>query len=166
MLGLSCGRRTTTNIRRACIVIVLASPVPISAAQAHESRVTFSAGQPGDPKKPARTVTIAMREEYGRQIYEPDKVEVRRGEQVRFVIRNEGEHVHEFMLATTAENLRHAIAMRKNPDMVHADPNGITVDAGKTGELIWKFTKRGTFEFSCLIPGHREDGMLGVVTVK
>jgi uncharacterized cupredoxin-like copper-binding protein len=156
-------RNITTTVLG--VAVVLAS-VALGAAHAHENHGTFSAGQPGDPKKPARTVTIAMREEYGRQIYEPDKVEVRRGEQVRFVIRNEGEHVHEFILATTAENLRHAIAMRKNPNMEHADPNGITVDAGKTGEIIWNFTKRGTFEFSCLIPGHREDGMLGIVTVK
>lgn len=159
-------RRINSNVLRACVAIALTSRALFGAAYAHESHGTFSAGQPGDPKKPARTVTIAMREEYGRQIYEPDKVEVRRGDQIRFVIRNEGEHVHEFMLATTAENLRHAIVMRKNPDMVHADPNGITVEAGKTGELIWKFTKRGTFEFSCLFPGHREDGMIGMVIVK
>ena len=38
-------------------------------------------------------------------------------------------------------------------------PNGTT-------SLLWKFTKAGTFEFSCLIPGHRESGMLGTVVVK
>jgi uncharacterized cupredoxin-like copper-binding protein len=159
-------RDANTAALRACIVALLASAALVGAAHAHEDHGTFSAGQPGDPKKPARTVTIAMREEYGRQIYEPDKLEVRRGEQIRFVIRNEGEHVHEFILATTPENLRHAIAMRKNPNMEHADPNGISLAPGKTGELVWKFTKRGTFEFACLIPGHRDDGMLGTVTVK
>jgi uncharacterized cupredoxin-like copper-binding protein len=159
-------RDVNTAALRACIVAGLASAAVVGAAYAHEDHGTFSAGQPGDPKKPARTVTIAMREEYGRQIYEPDKLEVRRGEQIRFLIRNEGEHAHEFILATTPENLRHAIAMRKNPNMEHADPNGISLAPGKTGELVWKFTKRGTFEFACLIPGHREDGMLGTVTVK
>src|SRR5215468_2087713 len=161
-------RRHTINttILRVCVAVAVAGTMVVGAAHAHEDHGTFSAGQPGDPKKPTRTVTIAMREEYGRQIYEPDKVEVRRGEQIRFVIRNEGEHAHEFILATTPENLRHAIAMRKNPNMEHADPNGISLAAGKVGELVWKFTKRGTFEFACLIPGHREDGMLGIVTVK
>jgi uncharacterized cupredoxin-like copper-binding protein len=79
------------------------------------------------------------------------------------LIRNDGEHPHD---ATTAENLRHAVAMRKKPNMEHADPNGISLAAGQTGELLWKFTNRGTFEFACLMPGHREDGMLGTVTVK
>ena len=34
------------------------------------------------------------------------------------------------------------------------------IRSGKAGGLVWKFTKHGTFEFACLIPGHHEDGML------
>ena len=49
----------------------------------------FSAGQPGDPKKPARIVTVTMREtEEGKMVYIPNKVDVKRGEQIRFVITN------------------------------------------------------------------------------
>jgi uncharacterized cupredoxin-like copper-binding protein len=36
----------------------------------------------------------------------------------------------------------------------------------KSGELIWRFTKAGEYEFACLIPGHREAGMHGKVVVK
>jgi uncharacterized cupredoxin-like copper-binding protein len=107
-----------------------------------------------------------MREEYGLQVYVPDKIAVRRGEQIRFVIRNEGEHDHEFLLATTQENLKHAAIMKKNPDMEHGDPNALTLKPKETGKILWRFTKAGTFEFSCLIPGHREDGMVGTVIVK
>jgi uncharacterized cupredoxin-like copper-binding protein len=32
--------------------------------------------------------------------------------------------------------------------------------------LVWRFTKSGEFEFACLIPGHRESGMIGKVVVK
>jgi uncharacterized cupredoxin-like copper-binding protein len=32
--------------------------------------------------------------------------------------------------------------------------------------MIWRFTKAGTFEFACLIPGHREAGMIGTIIVK
>jgi uncharacterized cupredoxin-like copper-binding protein len=128
--------------------------------------VKFSAGEPGDPKKPSRTIEVAMREEYGLQIFEPKRIEVKRGEQIRFVLRNEGKNDHEFMLATTKENLKHADVMRKHPNMEHDDPNGITLKPGKSGALIWRFTKRGTFEYACLFPGHREDGMYGTVVVK
>jgi len=56
--------------------------------------------------------------------------------------------------------------MKKFPDMEHDDPNAKSVDPGKTAEIVWRFTKAGTFEFACLIPGHREAGMHGTVTVK
>ena len=125
-----------------------------------------SAGQPGDPKKPARTVEVVMREADGKMMFVPNRVEVRRGEQIRFVIRNSGALEHEFVLATKAENRKHAEEMRKNPDMEHDDPNMARVASSKSGEIVWRFTKRGTFEFGCLIPGHYEAGMFGTVVVK
>ena len=133
---------------------------------AHDKHVRFSAGVPGDPKKPARTVKIIMIEEGKKMMYEPSRVEVRRGEQVRFVLSNIGVENHEFMLATKAENRKHAADMKKYPDMEHEDPNAKTVAPFNQGELLWRFTKAGEFEFACLIPGHYESGMFGKVTVK
>ncbi len=96
----------------------------------------------------------------------PDKIEVKIGQQIRFVIRNNGALKHEFMLASVQDNKKHAEVMKKFPDMEHDDPNAISVDPGKTAEILWRFTKAGTFEFACLIPGHREAGMRGSVFVK
>jgi uncharacterized cupredoxin-like copper-binding protein len=107
-----------------------------------------------------------MLEGSGKMVFEPDRVEVRRGEQIRFVLNNNGEEDHEFVLATIAENRKHAEVMKKNPDMEHDDPNGKRVMPYGSAELVWKFTKRGEFEFACLIPGHYEKGMLGKVIVK
>ena len=67
---------------------------------------------------------------------------------------------------TIEGNNKHAIEMQKNPDMEHDDPNAIRLKPLKKGEILWQFTKRGTFDFSCLIPGHRESGMTGSITVK
>lgn len=130
------------------------------------SHATFSAGQPGNPKKPSRIVQITMREGDGTMTYAPEKVEVRKGEQIKFVIRNNGELDHEFILATTQENLKHAEEMKKNPEMEHDDPNAQRLTPKQAKEIVWKFTKAGTFEFGCLIPGHREAGMIGKVIVK
>jgi uncharacterized cupredoxin-like copper-binding protein len=131
-------------------------------ASAHEHHSTYSAGEPGDPKKPSRTIEIAMNE----MEFDPYKIEVKRGEQIRFVLRNVGTEDHEFLLATTKENLKHAELMKKHPHMEHDDPNGVRVAPKKTAEILWKFTKAGTFEYSCLIPDHREYGMTGRVVVK
>lgn len=131
-------------------------------AASHEHHSTFSAGEPGNPRKPARTIEIAMSE----MAFEPYRIEVKRGEQIRFVLRNVGTEDHEFLLATTKENLKHAELMKKYPRMEHDEPNGVRVAPKKTAEILWKFTKAGTFEYSCLIPDHREYGMTGRVIVK
>jgi uncharacterized cupredoxin-like copper-binding protein len=131
------------------------------------THITFAAGAPGDPKKPARTVEIAMKEtEDAKMLFVPDRVEVRRGEQIRFVLTNAGKVDHEFMLDSVANNAKHKKEMEKNPDMEHDDPNGKRLAPEKAGEIVWRFTKRGTFEFACLIPGHYESGMKGTVVVK
>ena len=48
-------------------------------------------------------------------------------------------------------------------DMKHDDPNSVLVEPGKTGELVWKFTKPTELEFACNIPGHYEAGMAGPI---
>ena len=49
--------------------------------------------------------------------------------------------------------------------MEHDDANQITVQPGKSGEIIWQFTKAGKVNFACLQPGHYDAGMAGTVTV-
>jgi len=132
----------------------------------HHRDDLFSAGEPGDAKKPARIVQVTMGEMDGKMMFMPAKVEVKKGEQIKFALRNSGELDHEFILATTAENLKHGEAMKKNPDMEHDDPNGKRLAPKKTDEIVWKFSKAGEFEYACLIPGHREAGMIGTVFVK
>ena len=136
------------------------------SAVAHEAHRHFSAGEPGDPKKPARTVKVKMLEDGKKMLFEPALIEVRRGEQIRFVLANDGSRDHEFMLATVEENHKHAEQMKKFPEMEHDDPNAKRLSPFNSAEMLWRFTKRGTFEYGCLIPGHYEAGMHGKIIVK
>ena len=77
-----------------------------------------------------------------------------------------GEAVVAKIMAGVQDNNKHAEIMKKYPDMEHDDPNAKSVDPGKTAEILWRFSKTGTFEFACLIPGHREAGRHGTVAVK
>jgi uncharacterized cupredoxin-like copper-binding protein len=129
------------------------------------SHQTFAAGEPGDPNKPARSVEVIMQEGDGKMLFVPDRIGVKRGEQIRFVLKNAGELDHEFMLDTEAHNKKHAEAMLKNPEMEHDDPNGKQLKSKANTELLWRFTKAGTFEFACLHPGHYDGGMKGTVVV-
>ncbi|MDD1522551.1 copper resistance protein [Bradyrhizobium sp. WBAH42] len=153
---------TTMKITiKLALALAALSTAPAFAHDKH-GHGNYSAGEPGDPKKPARTIEILLNE----MDYTPAKIEVKRGEQIRFVLRNVGKEDHEFLLATTKENLAHAVEMKKHPHMEHDDPNAVRLAPKKTTEILWKFSKPGTFEYSCLIPDHREYGMVGQVTVK
>ena len=138
----------------------------VSGAWAHGDEKHFAAGEPGKAAQNSRTVEIVMKEGDGNMSYTPNRVEVKRGEQIRFVIKNAGELKHEFMLATEKENTEHGKLMEKFPNMEHDDPNGKTLEAGQSTEMLWRFTKVGTYEFACLSPGHHQAGMHGSVVVK
>src|SRR5581483_5924035 len=151
----------------ACLGAALAMSqgvVPFRAF-AHEGHV-FAAGEPGDPKKPFRTVEITMSDGPGTMTYTPNKIEVRKGEQIKFVLKNTGYLAHEFLLDSLENNAKHKIEMQKNPEMEHDDPNGKRLEPKKSAEILWRFSKAGTFEFACLIPGHYETGMKGTIVVK
>lgn len=131
----------------------------------HSHGAETAYGKPGDPKKPARIVQVVMREADGKMLFLPDTLTVRRGEQIRFQLRNNGAIDHEFVVGTVEANLKHMKDMEKNPDMEHDDPNARRLKPKGSGEILWQFTKAGTFDFSCLIPGHRQAGMFGTIVV-
>lgn len=152
-------RKSKITVIAAALVLL---PASFNRISAHDNHASYDAGEPGDPKKPSREIIVEMGDRY----YHPKQLQVKRAEQVRFVLRNDGYEDHEFLLATPEANLKHAEAMQKNPGMEHDEPNGIQLAPKKSGEVLWKFTKAGTFEFACLIAGHREAGMIGTVVVK
>jgi uncharacterized cupredoxin-like copper-binding protein len=159
------------NWNRSGIALVAAALLSANAwagegPAGHSHGESFSAGEPGSAKKPSKIVRVTMGEQDGKMLFAPARVEIRKGEQIKFVLRNDGELEQEFVLANTAENLEHAEAMKKNPDMAHVDANARRLAPKKTSEIVWKFTRAGEFEYSCLIPGHREAGMTGTIVVK
>jgi len=122
-----------------------------------------SFGREGDPAKATRTIRVDMADTMR---FTPADITVKRGETVKLVATNKGQMLHEMVLGTSDELKRHAEMMRKFPGMEHDEPHMMHVSPGKSGEIIWQFTKAGDFEFACLIPGHFEAGMVGKVRVK
>ncbi|HEX9182172.1 MAG TPA: cupredoxin family protein [Burkholderiales bacterium] len=120
-------------------------------------------GIAADPRKAKRTIRVGMDD---KMRFVPSKIEVRRGEIVRFVAANEGQVLHEMVLGTMEDLKAHAELMKKFPDMEHDEPHMAHVAPGKTGEIGWRFTRPGTFHFGCLVPGHFEAGMVGTITVR
>ena len=119
-------------------------------------------GKPGVASKVTRTVNIDMRDDMK---FHTSVIDAKQGETIRFVAKNSGKVKHEMVLGTQKDLKDHYELMKKNPEMEHADANMVTVAPGKTGEIIWQFTKAGKVDFACLQPGHYDAGMKGLVNV-
>lgn len=175
----------TTHLQRIlragmAAAVLLAAGTSAFADAKHDH--TKAAGAPGT--KADRTVDIKM----GDNFYEPESVQVKKGETIRFRLRNTGTVMHEFNIGTpemhavhqkemammvehgmlTATGVNHEMMKMDHskmglPDMKHDDPNTVLVEPGKTAELVWKFTQDTTLEFACNMPGHYESGMAGKI---
>ncbi len=119
-------------------------------------------GIAGDAGRAKRTVNVGMSDSMR---FTPDRIAVKLGETLRFVARNDGKVMHEFVIGTRAENEKHADMMMKFPGMEHDEPYMAHVPPGKTGQIVWTFNRAGQFEFACLIAGHYQAGMVGTITV-
>ena len=120
-------------------------------------------GQEGNLKQVTKTIKVEMTDAMR---FTPSDVTVRLGETVKFVVHNGGKVLHEMVLGTVDAIAEHAELMKKFPEMAHDDANMAHVKPGKSGEIVWQFTKPGEFKFACLQPGHFEAGMVGKVVVK
>jgi uncharacterized cupredoxin-like copper-binding protein len=176
---------TADRLLRAATVIAAVFGALPAAALADAGHDYRSVGEPAKASAGARTVAISLADNF----YEPESVQVKAGETVRFVLKNTGELLHEFNIGTAAMHSEHqkemAVMMEHgmitptsinrqmmNTDhsmmaggmtMKHDDPNSILVQPGETKELVWKFTKAVDLEFACNLPGHYEAGMVGKV---
>ena len=75
--------------------------------------------------------------------FTPDRIAVKLGETVRFVAKNNGKQLHEFVIGTKAENAKHAELMLKFPNMEHDEPYMAHVAPGKSGQIVWTFNRAG-----------------------
>ena len=120
-------------------------------------------GRAGDPKKVVRTIQVGMDDSMH---FTPGDLVLKRGQTIKFVVRNDGRIMHEMVIGTMKELKEHAELMRKFPNMEHDEPYMAHVAPGKREEIVWQFTRSGEFYYACLIPGHLEAGMIGKITVK
>lgn len=170
------------SILGGCLMLLSA---PLWASPA----ASYDFGQPAPAAKATRSVEVVM----GDMSFNPKALEIKAGETVRFVLINNGQLLHEFNLGNAAMHAEHQQEMLKmqqsgmltptgmqamdhgamghgsmagmDHGMRHDDPNSVLVEPGKRAELTWTFSKSGSLEFACNIPGHYQAGMVGKLTV-
>ena len=139
-------------------------------------------GRAGDPSRVSRTIRVGMADTMHFAIGPAQRatdvragtaphamsgdITVKRGETVRFVVRNDGKLMHEMVIGTMKDLKEHAEMMRRFPQMEHEEPHMAHVAPGKEGEIVWQFTRAGEFHYACLVPGHMEAGMISKITVR
>lgn len=154
---------TTSNASALIFAALFAATSAASASGTHAGGHGDSPiGKPGVASKVSRTINVDM---VSGMRFKPSSIQVKRGETIRFVLKNTDSVKHEFSLGTQKELLEHYELMKKFPDMEHDEPNKLSLAPGKQGEVIWQFTKADAVDFACLHPGHFDAGMKGRVIV-
>ncbi len=141
-------------------------------------------GEPGHLNEVDRTIEIKMFDNY----YEPNQIDIKKGETVKFVVKNMGELVHEFNIATKEMHIKHQPEMLKmvgmeillgdridmkkmkevaktDKSMAHSHSNSVLLEPNKSEDLIWKFSKNAKLEVACNVPGHYQAGMIAKVNI-
>lgn len=144
-------------------LVALAATAHVEEHHTHGNEHRSHAGQPGDPGNVTRTVNVSMNDDMR---FKPSRLSIKKGETVRFVVRNLGKTQHEMVIGNSAELREHAEMMRKMPEMIHTGENQLSLEPGQRGTIVWQFDKPGTVDFACLVPGHFEAGMIGKIVVK
>jgi uncharacterized cupredoxin-like copper-binding protein len=122
----------------------------------------FEFGRPGDEAKVDRTIEVLAQDSLR---FEPQSLEVSEGETIKFVITNEGDDLHEFVLGDPDYQEEHAQEMEGDHAMA-SGPNQVELEAGATQEIIWTFSGAEEVLYACHEPGHYEGGMIGTISVE
>lgn len=153
-------------------------------ADEHGNKSKMGIGEPGDASQVTRTITVTMTD----NAFDPEEISIKEGETIRFVVKNDGEFVHEFNIGTAvmhaghqkemmmmvehgaleADKINHSMMkmdMGDGKTMMHDDPNSVLLEPSKSAEIIWKFSKKAELEFACNVPGHYDSGMMGEIEI-
>ena len=136
-------------------------------------------GEKGKESEVERIIKIEMYDNY----FLPEKLNIKKGETIKFIVYNLGEFVHEFNIATKKMHIEHQKEMmnlveneillvnkidrikmkklsKKDHSMNHSHSNSVLLEPNQTGEIIWKFNSDTKLEAACNVPGHYETGMV------
>lgn len=113
-----------------------------------------------------RTIEISALDELA---FDPAEISVEQGETIRFVVTNEGETLHEFVLGPEHVQMAHEEASEMGEEHGGMEVEGqlvaLELPPGETREVEVSFDEAGEILYGCHEPGHYAGGMVGTVTV-
>jgi plastocyanin len=131
-------------------------PAPMEPAPTNGDEAPAPAG--GLEGDPAQSLSITMAD----ISFSETALTISAGELVEITLMNEGVLEHDFTIdSIPVEYEVTGAAHREDGWDVHAD-----VPPGETGGVRMIVHEPGEYEFYCSVPGHREAGMVGTLTVQ
>lgn len=124
-----------------------------------EGHEMSAVGMPMPVESTAVTKTITVHMMDSMKFNFSDISGIKKGDIIKFVVMNKGRIPHEFGIGSIEEQTAHRKMMQSMPGMKHEDGATVSVDPGKSKEIVWHFMGDSTVQFACNIPGHFEAGM-------
>lgn len=120
-------------------------------------------GEPAEESEADRTVEISTLDALK---FDPERLEIRKGEVVTFTVKNPAALVHEFVLGDRNSQKEHAKLMSKDGARMTDSESALRLDPSETKKLTWRFTEVGEMLYGCHEPGHYDGGMVGTIVVE
>jgi uncharacterized cupredoxin-like copper-binding protein len=139
--------------------------VPVAVAVALTTAAAGYALDAGEPRTDADVlgpgeVSVELGIEHSRFSF--DRLDVRPGTTVRFIVRNTDPIAHEVIIGDDGVHRRHSTGT----EPYHAPaPGEVSVGPHATGSTTYTFEEPGTVVFACHLPGHLDYGMKGEVVI-
>jgi len=128
-----------------------------SSMEGHEGHKMSAVGMPAEKGAEAnKTITVHMMDTMK---FNFSNLNIEEGDIVKFVVMNKGKIPHEFGIGSVEEQVAHRKMMLSMPGMKHEDGSTVSVEPGKSKEIVWQFMGDTTAQFACNVPGHFEAGM-------
>jgi uncharacterized cupredoxin-like copper-binding protein len=128
--------------------------------------MTTSFGEPAEAANADRVIEMTAHDDFS---FDPAQITVTAGETITFRVTNVGNLPHDFTLGDEAAQEEHEeemAEMGENGEMMHDEPNVLSLPAGETHELTWHFAEPGTVLIGCHETGHYAAGMFATITVE
>lgn len=95
--------------------------------------------------------------------FDPHEFTISAGDVVEFDITNDGMLLHDF----TIDDIDADVDVAGDADMPSFDADvHVELGPGDSGQMRLQVSEPGSYEFYCSVPGHREAGMVGTLTVE
>jgi uncharacterized cupredoxin-like copper-binding protein len=143
----------------------VARTLPLLLAALAALALLAACGSDDGDEAPARAMQVSMQD----IAYSNTALTAAKGEHIRIELDNKGQVTHDFTIDRMPMHGLHMMGGAGGDEHQHMSEEHamhLALDKGKSGWLEFETTEAGAYEFYCTVPGHKDAGMRGTLTVQ